>query len=175
MRRPCIVDAICNSSIGLCLHVNRLSLLIHKSYTAKCTVLACARKYENSLSYRVTKITVNCLFYTWRCRLTIKGASRKFGVLVLCGGIYPDTTGGAEVHLYYVCRELAERGYRVYVISPMSKLSTRASETNVSFVQIYIKLWPYPFATLSYIMKSFAESLLIINDLLVNRYSLMKK
>lgn len=90
--------------------------------------------------------------------MTIKNASRKFGVLVLCGGIYPDTAGGAEVHLFYVCRELAERAHRVFVISPTSKLSTRASETDIPFVRIYIRLWPKPFATLSYIVKSFVES-----------------
>lgn len=90
--------------------------------------------------------------------MTIKNASRKFGVLVLCRGIYPDKTGGAEIHLFYVCRELAERGYRVFVISPTSKLSTRASDTDIPFVRSYIRLWPKPFATLSYMVKSFVES-----------------
>lgn len=90
--------------------------------------------------------------------MTIKDVSRKFGVLVLCGGIYPDMTGGAEIHLFYVCRELAERGYYVFVITPATKFFSRASETNIPFAGIYIKLWPKPFATLSYIVKSFVES-----------------
>lgn len=92
--------------------------------------------------------------YMW----TIKDIPKKFGILVLCGGIYPEGQGGAEVHLFYVCRELAEQGYHIFVISPTSKISSRASEKHIPFVRIYIKLWPKPFATLSYIVKSFVES-----------------
>jgi len=86
---------------------------------------------------------------------TIKDIPKKFGILVLCSGIHPDATGGAEVHLFYMCRQLAERGYHVFVISPATKFS---SNINIPFVRIYLRLWSNPFAILSYIVKSFVES-----------------
>ena len=89
---------------------------------------------------------------------TRKDISKKFGILVLCSGIYPDVTGGAEIHIFNVCRKLAERGYRVFVICPATKFSNKVSDTNSPFVRIYMKLWTKPFVTLSYIVKSFAES-----------------
>ena len=89
---------------------------------------------------------------------TRKDVSKKTGILVLCNAIYPDLTGGAEIHLFELCRKLAERGYRVFVISPATKFSNKASDTNSPFVRIYMKLWPTPFATLSYIVKSFMKS-----------------
>lgn len=84
---------------------------------------------------------------------------RKFGVLVLCTGIYPDTIGGAEVHLFYMCKELAERGHHVFVISPAHKFSRGASDRNIPFVRVRLKLWSRPFFILSYIVKSLVVSL----------------
>lgn len=86
---------------------------------------------------------------------TLKGTSKKFGVLVLCGGIYPEKIGGSEVHVFYTCSRLAERGHRVFVISSAPTLSSKTSNENVPFVKVSLKLWPTPFATLSYLIKSF--------------------
>lgn len=89
---------------------------------------------------------------------TSKEASKKFGILVLCNGIYPNQTGGAEVHLFYMCHNLAERGYHVFVLAPTTKFSSEPSEKNIPFVKIYLKLWSKPFTILSYTVKSLIES-----------------
>jgi glycosyltransferase involved in cell wall biosynthesis len=90
--------------------------------------------------------------------LTIKNLPKKFGILVLCSGIYPEKIGGSEIHIFYTCSRLAEKGYRVFVISPASTFSKIALNEKISFVKISLKLWPTPLRTLSYIIKSFIVS-----------------
>jgi glycosyltransferase involved in cell wall biosynthesis len=87
---------------------------------------------------------------------TRKDIFKKTGILVLCNAIYPDVTGGAEIHVFELCRELAKRGHRVFVVYPATKFSNKVSDTKSSFARICLRLWPTPFATLSYIIKGFA-------------------
>lgn len=86
--------------------------------------------------------------------MTIKDSSKKFGVLVLCGGIYPDRVGGAEIHVFNLACRLAKRGHNVYVIAPVNNILNKTSNTKIPFTKISLKVWPSPFLTLSYIIKS---------------------
>jgi len=85
---------------------------------------------------------------------TFKYASKKFGILLLCSGIYPDSVGGAEIHVFNLACRLAERRHNVYVITPVNNILNKTSNTKIPFTKISLKLWPRPFATLSYIVKS---------------------
>jgi glycosyltransferase involved in cell wall biosynthesis len=86
-------------------------------------------------------------------KLAVKIASEKFGVLVLCDGIYPDQVGGAEIHVFNLACRLADRGHNVYVITPANKIPKKTSDTEIPFAKIPVEVWPRPFVFLSYIVK----------------------
>jgi len=86
--------------------------------------------------------------------LTIEDTSRKFGVLVLCGGIYPDSVGGAEINVFNLACRLAERRHNVYVITSVNNILNKTSNREIPFAKISLKLWPKPLAIVSYIVKS---------------------
>jgi len=75
---------------------------------------------------------------------TLKDISKKFGILVLYGGIYPERIGGSEVHVFYTCRRLAERGHHVFVVSSAHSLSSKTLDENIPFVKFSLKLWRTP-------------------------------
>jgi glycosyltransferase involved in cell wall biosynthesis len=77
---------------------------------------------------------------------------------VLCNGIYPDSVGGAEIHLFNLACRLAERRHNVYVITPVKNILNKTSNTKIPFTKISLKLWPKPFAILSYVVKSIVPS-----------------
>jgi glycosyltransferase involved in cell wall biosynthesis len=83
-----------------------------------------------------------------------KDVSKKIGILVLCDGIYPYKTGGAEIHAFYMCNKFMELGHHVFVTSPAPTLLSKASNKNIHFVNVFLKTWPTPFVILSYILKS---------------------
>jgi glycosyltransferase involved in cell wall biosynthesis len=85
--------------------------------------------------------------------LTTKDASKKFGVLVLCSGIYPDKVGGAEIHVFNMACRLGERGHNVYVVTPGNNILNKKSNTKIPFAKISVKVWSSPFITLSYLVK----------------------
>lgn len=103
------------------------------------------------MNYRAPNI--KCL-YSEVHKLTIKDAFKKFGVLVLCSGIYPDKIGGAEIHVFDLACRLGERGHNIYVVTPMNNILNKTSNTKIPFAKISVKVWPSPFFTLSYIVKS---------------------
>ena len=88
----------------------------------------------------------------------VKDIPRKFGILVLSSAIYPEKVGGAEIHIFYTCNRLAEWRHRIFAISSATKFSGEASDSDILFVKISLRLWPTPFATLSYIVKSLIVS-----------------
>ena len=79
---------------------------------------------------------------------------KKFSILVLTLGIYPDWVGGAEIQLFNLACRLAERGHSVYVITQTKNTRKKTSNIKTPFAKLPIKLWPIPFSNLSYTLKS---------------------
>jgi glycosyltransferase involved in cell wall biosynthesis len=87
---------------------------------------------------------------------------RKLSILVTTIGIYPEKVGGAEIHVYYVCSRLSERGHSMLVVtSALPSSLTRASDPRAPFAKYPLKLWPTPLSALSYVIKSVALSLIL--------------
>jgi glycosyltransferase involved in cell wall biosynthesis len=78
----------------------------------------------------------------------------KLSLLVLSMYVYPPYTGGAEMHAYYVSKNLAEHGYYVHVISVAPKKQV-AYHLKKMFNQSLVRPWRRPFDNLAYILEGF--------------------
>jgi len=86
--------------------------------------------------------------------LTTRNLSKKFSLLVLTFGIYPDSVGGAEIQLFNLVCRLSERGHSVYVITSVNNVLNKSFNSKIPFAKFRLKLWPKPFSILSYTLKS---------------------